>query len=70
MVAKFGWILQEIAFKVAVNDILQVLIVSKSSLRLRVSALKFTGDGDGSNTLAQFNAEAQRRGGAERILIQ
>ena len=42
MNAKFGWILRKIAFKLAVNDTLHVLIVSKSSLRLCAFALKFT----------------------------
>ena len=40
MAAKSGWILVKTSLKLSVNDILQVLIVTKSSLRLSAFALK------------------------------
>ena len=42
MNVKFGWILRKIDFKLAVNDTLNVLIISKPSLRLSAFALKLT----------------------------
>ena len=41
MIAKSGWVSREMTSKLTVNDILQVLIVSKPSLRLCAFALKF-----------------------------